>query len=289
MDNITMEGVLSLVSALTGVKKQELVSSTDGQEFSDLKELESVIKPITKQHQDELTKKHFRKGVTKAERTIKEVFPDLASNKVEDIAVELQELTNKPVTKEKTEITQKDIVKFLSTDAGKSYVEQSNKEYAQQELASFKFKNKLVQQAVSLIEEKGGTWSKDQARKERQIKILEQALDNYKFKETENGFLPVDEDGEQLIKGNTLVDFEETIISLSPVDFADTTQQPNVKQPTLPTAREVLSGKVTSNFGYSAEEMKNFTAEDIYKAQESGDMEKMAFIRQTMSEQQKIE
>lgn len=286
--DITMEGVLTLVASLTGADKEELVTSTNDKEITTIDELKQAIKPIVSAHaknyETHLKKEAHRKTLAKAEKIIKEVFPDLESKRLEDIATELQTKINKPVKAEKAEVKESDIQRYLASEKGLKFIEESNEKYAKSKIERINFEKSITDEAVAAIEQQGGQFSKTKSIRERQIRTLKrELLDSYKFKKEGESFVPIDEDGEQLFNESSkkLSSFVDIVTQLSPVDIVTETK-PTVTQPNIPSARGVLSNPNANNFGYSSEQLKNISIIDYNKAVAEGNIEKQSFISEAL-------
>ena len=284
MDKEQMEKVFAFVTRITGVKKKDLVSTTEEAEYNDLSELLSAIEPTIKTHNEEkmeqLEGKNIRQAHRKTEKLLKDSLAgfQFTSNKQTEMFAELGEhLETLGQQKEDKPFT---ISQALQLKEVQDYIQTEKENYKNEHISSFKVKQQVRELAIVKLKELNANLSTDPKRNKRQIDLIENEI--YKnYNVVFEGDNPViqDKEGERLFNkdNNSFLGFEDVLKIVSPVDFSDGTTQLN-------TAPDPLRGTGVNNntFGFTESELSKLTSKEFYAAEQEGNPEKADFILNEM-------
>jgi hypothetical protein len=231
-------------------------------------------------------KRGFKKSAKQTEKLFRETFvnEDLTNMQQDDIVMHLRAKLASTSDKS-TKITfnqamQNDGVKELINSLKSK---ESNYDNLEKEFKNYKNLQYLKKNALAALESKGANFSNNPTIRARQIATLENELMkiNYKIGEDSKPII-LDEDGEnQKYNKNTADywDFDNYILTLSPVDFTTEQEAKPNKNIHVPSTKN-NNNSVT--FGYSKSQISNFSQEDYDRANKQGLTQEADYILEQM-------
>lgn len=289
-NNYSLQEVLSIASNMLGIKPQDLVTLTEDNDLSDFDSINSSLKAIAIERKNKLIDSEFKRGFKKSakqtEKLFRETFvnEDLTNMQQDDIVMHLRaKLASSSDNSKKitfNQAMQNDGVKELINSLKSK---ESNYDNLEKEFNNYKNLQYLKKNALNALESKGANFSNNPTIRARQIATLENELMkiNYKIGD-DNKPIILDEDGEnQKYNKNTADywDFDNYILTLSPVDFTNEQETKPNKNIHVPSTKN-NNNSVT--FGYSKSQISNFSQEDYDRANKQGLTQEADYILEQM-------
>ena len=290
-NNYSLQEVLNIASNMLGIKPQDLVTLTEDKDLSDFDSINSSLKTIAIERKNKLIDSEFKRGFKKSakqtEKLFRETFvnEDLTNMQQDDIVMHLRAKLASSTSDKSTKITfnqamQNDGVKELINSLKSK---ESNYDNLEKEFKNYKNLQYLKKNALNALESNGAKFSNNPTIRARQIATLENELMkiNYKIGE-DNKPIILDEDGEsQKYNKNTADywDFDNYILTLSPVDFTTEQETKPNKNIHVPSTKN-NNNSVT--FGYSKSQVSNFSQEDYDRANKQGLTQEADYILEQM-------
>jgi len=289
-NNYSLQEVLSIASNMLGIKPQDLVTLTEDNDLSDFDSINSSLKTIAIERKNKLIDSEFKRGFKKSakqtEKLFRETFvnEDLTNMQQDDIVMHLRaKLASTSDNSKKitfNQAMQNDGVKELINSLKSK---ESNYDNLEKEFKNYKNLQYLKKNALAALESKGANFSNNPTIRARQIATLENELMkiNYKIGEDSKPII-LDEDGEnQKYNKNTADywDFDNYILTLSPVDFTTEQETKPNKNIHVPSTKNNTN---SVNFGYSKSQVSNFSQEDYDRANKQGLTQEADYILEQM-------
>lgn len=286
----SLQEVLNITSKMlaSNVTAQDLISQIQEKELTELEDITSFLKSTATEERKNLLDAEFGKGRKKAsrktERLLQEFFPtiDFDGLEQEDIfqrIIDSQKL--KKVSSKDISYEQAINVPEIAQTIQKLKAQASETEQIRQQFDTYKKTASFLEYALPQLEQMGAVFSDNPQRRQRQIELLKQEAKNLNFKQSDSGDLIfLDEEGNILMNKQEARawDSKEYLKHISPVDFRDINSKPD-KQTYTPNKK----GNNSPTFGFSPEQMKNFTYED-YKQAKQVDPAAADFVLRTMEQ-----
>lgn len=284
--SVKTEDLIKFVATVTGAKRKDLAAMVEELEEVTATTLFEAITPVITKHSDEYTGLLSRKGYQKAERKLKEALPfvDFQSNKLDDMVEELKDYAISSKEKPKTEeFTVSAAIKMKGV---KEHYENIYKDLESNVEQRIRTEQELDNFLMSKFKEVGVQFPKtEEARQRAERRQLKELKEQYKFKKGDDGFIPIDEEGNPLYDttSKSFMDMGALIqkSSLYDIGIADEPTTPPSNIP-IPPANKAALG---NNFGFTNEQVKSLQFSDLMDAKNSGDHEKAAFIENAILEQ----
>lgn len=290
-NNYSLQEVLSIASNMLGIKPQDLVTLTEDNDLSNFDSINSSLKTIAIERKNKLIDSEFKRGFKKSakqtEKLFRETFvnEDLTNMQQDEIVMHLRAKLASSTSDKSTKITfnqamQNDEVKELINSLKSK---ESNYDNLEKEFKNYKNLQYLKKNALNALESNGANFSNNPTIRARQIATLESELMkiNYKIGE-DNKPIILDEDGENQKYNKDTADywdFDNYILTLSPVDFTTEQETKPNKNIHVPSTKN-NNNSVT--FGYSKSQVSNFSQEDYDRANKQGLTQEADYILEQM-------
>jgi len=290
----SLQDVLGVFSkALANTTAADLAEMVTENNLSSLTEVGDYVKGLVVQQKKDFGTSEFGKGRKKSakdtERLLQKHFSSIdfdgaetQEDFFEKVATHQKAISDKSnnITLEKAlqvpEVAQK--FKDLKLQASKVEELQNSNSKIQRNF-------EILNWSIPLLEQQGAQFSKDPARRKRQVNAFLAEIDRGNFKDDgKGGYIPVNNDGDHLMNQDTEKwDSLDYLKTLTIVDFANPQDQNNSNKDTayFPNKEQNSGG---ANFGFTKDSIKSFTSEDYTAALKAKEPEKAAFIKKALIE-----
>jgi len=288
---ITKEVLTSIVGLLGSEElKKDVISIIDSLE-SDSNVFESIKSDLisfNNNRNTELISKGYRQEAKKTEKLIKEIFTNVKfeNNRKDEMLIELRDkngFNSDKKTKDSKKITLQEALKVDEIATHFEKLQNKAKEYDSLNEEFHKYKNlqSVKSHALGVLPNIGAKFSSNERLKKVQMQELERLLSTLPHKIVDDKVIILDEDGDPLNDPNTSKAFEfgDYLKNNVALEFEEAKEKQQDRNPRVPK-----EGGERTTFGYTSQQVKNFTHDDFKNAKLKGKTQEADFIAKAIKD-----